>query len=99
VLSRYGALNGRELETMTHGESPWRLANASRRPGDRAPVRQEWITEHFRTDGAPDDGLDDVPLDSDAVSLWLRESAESARDKKDTIDDVDRLRSWATGGS
>ena len=34
VVSRYGALTGRDLEVMSHGERPWTLANANRRPGE-----------------------------------------------------------------
>lgn len=96
VVSRYGALTGRDLEVMTHGEPPWQLANASRRPRERAPIRPEWMLDYFRTDGAPDDGIDDVPLDSAAVSEWLRGSDGGA---DGAVDDLDDLRSWATRGS
>jgi uncharacterized phage-associated protein len=98
VLSRYGRLNGYELEIMTHGESPWRLASATRQPGGRALIRADWIAEHFRTDGAPDDGFDDIPLDSGLVSAWLRESAERDHRTEGEADSPERLRAWAASG-
>jgi hypothetical protein len=96
VLSRDGALTGRDLEVMTHGEPPWKLADAARRQRDRAAIRPEWMLEYFRTDGAPDDGVDDVPLDSDAVSRWLRDLAAADDGAPGTPDTADSLRTWAT---
>ncbi len=100
VVSRYGALTGRDLEVMTHGERPWQLANAVRRPGGSAPIRPEWMLEYFRTDGAPDDGVDDgPPLDSAALSAWLqagRAADDGADLPPDNIDDIRALaiRGW-----
>jgi uncharacterized phage-associated protein len=102
VVSRYGALTGRDLEVMSHGESPWQLANAHRRQGDRVTIEASWMRDYFRTSGAPDDGLDDLPLDSAAVSAWLRETATPMDDDAmdgASFDDLDRIRDWATRGS
>jgi uncharacterized phage-associated protein len=98
VVSRYGSLTGRDLEVMTHGETPWLLANAARRPRDRAPIRAEWLIEYFRTDGAAEDDMDDMPLDSAAVSAWLRETASDvpSASPEDSLDD---LHAWATRDS
>lgn len=102
VLSRYGALTGRDLEVMTHGEPPWLLANAARRPRDRTLIRPEWMVEYFRSDGAADDGLeggvDDVPLDSAAVSAWLRECAAQDDGSPYAADSLEALRAWAGRG-
>src|SRR6476661_9477765 len=54
VLSRYGALTGKDLENLTHGEEPWRLADSGRRPGESAPIKPEWIKQYFRTSGSAD---------------------------------------------
>ena len=99
VVSRYGRLTGRDLEVMTHGEPPWRLADAARRPRDRALIRPEWMLDYFRADGAPDDGADDVPLDSAAVSGWLREAAAHDNGTDGPEDSLDELRAWAVRGT
>jgi uncharacterized phage-associated protein len=99
VVSRYGALTGRDLEVMTHGEAPWRLADATRRPGERVVIRPEWMMEYFRADGADDDDVDDLPLDSAAVSAWLRETAGSNTVDVDVSPDHrDDIRAWPGRG-
>lgn len=50
VLSRYGALTGDDLETKTHAEPPWRLADAVRRPGESAPIHPQWMHDYFAGD-------------------------------------------------
>jgi uncharacterized phage-associated protein len=99
VVSRYGRLNGYELQILTHGEAPWRLANASRRPRERVDMDLATITDYFRTDGAPDDSTDDTPLDSAVVSDWLRHSTPPAPEELVEFDDLDRLRNWASRGT
>jgi hypothetical protein len=96
VVSRYGAFTGRDLEVTTHGESPWALANAARLPRDRAPIRLDWIYDYFTTDGAADDGADDAPPDTAAMSAWLRETGHGGDSADPLVDDLDRLREWAT---
>jgi uncharacterized phage-associated protein len=98
VVSRYGALTGRDLEVMTHGERPWLLADAARRPGERAPIRLEWMVEYFRADGAADSESDDFPLDSAAVSAWLREAATGGDPADGSFDSLDDLRAWPIHG-
>lgn len=83
VLSRYGALTGRDLENLTHSETPWQLADTGRRPGESARIERPWIRDYFRTQGAADGDEDEMTLDSAAVARWLRDAparrAEPAR--------------------
>lgn len=95
VLSRYGNSTSNDLINMTHNESPWQLADASRQPGGSVKIRREWMRGYFATDGAPDDGVDDVPQDSAAVKAWLREAVAND-DGTTTPDDLDRLRARVT---
>jgi len=41
VVSRYGALSGRDLENLTHHESPWQLADTNR---SQVPVPRSALT-------------------------------------------------------
>jgi uncharacterized phage-associated protein len=58
VISRYGALTGRDLENLTHAEPPWQLADARRRPHESARIEATWIRDYFRTDGAAGEAED-----------------------------------------
>jgi uncharacterized phage-associated protein len=71
VISRYGALTGRDLETLTHSESPWRLADRGRRPGESARIEREWIRDYFVADHEEEDPY---PLDSASVTRWLEDA-------------------------
>ena len=64
VLSRYGALTGKDLEHLTHSEPPWRLANAQRKPHASARIEIDWIKDYFVGDGSGAESDDDVTLDS-----------------------------------
>jgi uncharacterized phage-associated protein len=99
VVSRYGRLNGYQLQILTHGEPPWRLANAHRQPRERVDMDPVTIADYFRTYGAPDDGTDDTPLDSGDVSEWLRHSTPPLPEQLVEFDDLDRLRTWASRGT
>jgi uncharacterized phage-associated protein len=101
VLSRYGGLTGHDLEVMTHGEPPWRLADAARRPGTGAPIRAEWIRDFFRGEGAPDDGVDDPPPDLAAVAEWLESAPPTppAPSPTEPVDTPQALRAWAARGA
>ncbi|MGH3936990.1 MAG: Panacea domain-containing protein [Pseudonocardiaceae bacterium] len=80
VLSRYGALTGRDLENLTHSEEPWQLANSGRRPGESARIKLEWITQYFRISGGTDGEEDEGLLDSAAVTQWLRDAEKRRED-------------------
>jgi uncharacterized phage-associated protein len=90
VVSRYGALTGKDLENLTHSETPWQTANRIRQPGGRVTIRPEWIRDYFRTDGNPAAGEDETPLDSEAVSEWLA-SAEEPSPEPDRPDDREAI--------
>lgn len=72
VLSRYGALTGRDLENLTHSQTPWQRANRNRPAGGRVRIEQEWIEQYFRTSAAEDD--DQIVLDRAIVSAWLADA-------------------------
>jgi uncharacterized phage-associated protein len=89
VVSRYGRLSGRDLEHLTHGEGPWRLADSRRRPGESVRIELDWIRVYFRSAAAGADD-DDLVLDADEVRRFL-EGAQIRRlqpaqpDTRDTI--------------
>lgn len=96
VISRYGNLTGTDLEHLTHSEAPWQLANSSRRPGESVTIRQDWIKDFFRTDGAPRQQDDEPVLDTVHVRAWL---AEAVLDERAThFDKVEALRARLTTG-
>ena len=90
VLSRYGALTGRDLENLTHGEPPWRLANEYREPRGSVTIKLDQMKSFFKTEGAPGDD-DDEPLDTVELQRWLTETARQP-DVTSRPDDLDRLR-------
>jgi uncharacterized phage-associated protein len=77
VVSRYGGLTGRDLEALSHSESPWQRANDRRLPGTSSRIEPLWMREHFQVAVAPDE--DEVQLDSAEVTMWL-EGAQARRD-------------------
>jgi uncharacterized phage-associated protein len=83
VLSRYGAFSGDELELMTHEESPWRRADATRRPGSGAPIRPEWIRDQFAAEVEP----------------WPAGLPVFDVDGVESEDSLDDLRAWAARGA
>lgn len=96
VVSRYGALSGRDLENLTHGEEPWRRADRTRRRGESARIEPEWIEEYFVSEaGSQDD--DEVALDSAAVAEWLS-GAPNRREQPAEADDLGVLRARLSRG-
>jgi uncharacterized phage-associated protein len=83
VISRYGALTERDLEILTHGETPWRRADAARKPGGDVRVDPAWIRDYF----AADDAYDPVPA---SVQAWLKGAVDRRREPMGT-DDVAEL--------
>jgi uncharacterized phage-associated protein len=86
VLSRYGALTGRDLETLSHNQAPWQQANKRRSPGGSIRIELDWIRQFFVSDA--DDY--EIPLDSDAVRKLLAEATEEPVDPG-RPDDLERL--------
>lgn len=97
VLSRYGALTGKDLENLAHSEPPWQLANAHRQPGTSARIEIEWIRDYFAGPGGGEADEDGVVLDSAELADWLRGSGrqlgESAEpdDPKAVAERIQRL--------
>jgi uncharacterized phage-associated protein len=76
VLSRYGALSGRDLYHLTHSEAPWRLAAAGRRPGTSVRIPTEAIESYFRSVAGSDED-EEIVLDAGAVAEWLKDAART----------------------
>jgi hypothetical protein len=53
------------------------------------------MIEYFRPDGAADDDGDEPPLDSAAVTAWLRETANAGPSPDEPADSFEALRAWA----
>jgi len=98
VLSRYGALTGADLETLTHGEPPWQLADRRRRPGGSARIERDWMKRYFTTSGAAGAEQEDSALDSAAVAEWLR-AAEARRGGPVQPDSPDEIRRRIAAGA
>jgi uncharacterized phage-associated protein len=88
VLSRYGGLSGRDLIRLTHDETPWKLANETRRPGSTAVIKHEWMRGYFRTDGdaLADTDEGDIPSASDLKAFLDSITAPMADAPADTPD-------------
>ena len=90
VISRYGALTGRDLENLTHAEEPWRRADTIREPGGSVRIESEWIQEFFsRSD--PDEVSELDLIGSAPLRSWLAEGATRVRHEPKP-DDVEELR-------
>lgn len=89
VISRYGALTGRDLIHLTHSEDPWRLADAGRPAHTSVRIELSWIEQYFRAAGR-DDADEEMVLDAAAVREWLQ-GAGSNRDRADPTDDASEL--------
>ncbi|WP_222720795.1 Panacea domain-containing protein [Actinomadura sp. HBU206391] len=97
VLSRYGNLTGRDLETLTHNEMPWQRADENRRPGESVRIEHEWMRDYYRQEGAPEGDSSNIVLDSEEVSEWLSDARERLADPLQA-DDLARLRAMAGRG-
>lgn len=90
VVSRYGQLTGKDLEHLTHSETPWQRADAQREPQGSQRIERDWLIEYFQDAGAADS--DDAPLlDADEVAHWLRDV--QAPTEPPSGDEYDALRS------
>jgi uncharacterized phage-associated protein len=88
VVSRYGAMSGRDLEILSHHEAPWHDANLQRRPGSPKKIPLDAMRDYFRA-ASDDDGEDGAP-DSDEVTAWLSGvgSVPSGTGQPDSIDEL-----------
>ena len=73
VISRYGKLSGRDLEHLTHSESPWLEANETRRAAkkQRAKIQLDVLIDFFSQDDSEADDAEEPSLDADEVRAWL----------------------------
>ena len=95
VISRYGALTGRDLENLSHNESPWQIANSTRRPGQSVRIEPAWIRDYFRTNGVGESDDDELPLDSAAVTDLLKD-ARTRLAEPSQPDSVEEIRARLT---
>lgn len=92
VLSRYGALTGRDLEILTHGQSPWIDARArGHANADPSPkIHLAELTAYFRESFDRDD--DDLPVPDAALLDDALRGAATRLSEVRRPDDLDRLR-------
>jgi uncharacterized phage-associated protein len=92
VVSVYGALTGKQLEILTHGESPWQLADNERRTTGhkRATITLDSMAEHFRHPPT-DEAEDESGPDDEALMDWLK-GVYGRRRPNPRPDDLDLLR-------
>ncbi|MGH4013193.1 MAG: Panacea domain-containing protein [Pseudonocardiaceae bacterium] len=72
VLSRYGALTGKDLENLTHSEDPWLTADEDRPPGGSTTIKHDVIARYFRTNSSTEG--EEGALDRAVISQWLQET-------------------------
>lgn len=89
VLSRYGRLSARDLENMTHAESPWRRADEGRQQGGTASIKREWIKEYFSAEHESDD--DDVTWPGPDVVHRFVQGAEQRQRRPARLDSITDL--------
>lgn len=75
VLSRYGRLSGRDLEALTHSETPWLDSDARREPGTSVQIGVDDLLSFFREAARAGDDSDELPPDSAVVRAFLDRSA------------------------
>ena len=93
TVSVYGALNGKQLELLTHNESPWQLADQQRRQQHepRATITLESMVAYFRR--PPSDEIDDVLLpDESELARWLAAAPTRAAQnpRRDSVEELRR---------
>lgn len=86
VVSRYGSLSGRDLINLSHGEEPWKQADARRSANGEVEISTESMRDYFASE--PDD--EQWPTEADlarAAEGLMPRGAESGR-----TDDLSALR-------
>lgn len=95
VLSRYGRLSGRDLEALTHSETPWLDADAQREPGTSVPIDIGGLRDFFRDAGRAGGDSDEFPPDSAVIRAFLERSA--AGSSAGVVDSRETLEGLKTG--
>lgn len=77
VVSRYGTNTGRDLETLTHNEGPWRDAYRRKFGGrDRHNIANEALRTFFLEVISAEAGEDDIRIAPDVVASFLAGARE-----------------------
>jgi uncharacterized phage-associated protein len=97
VISRYGDLTGRELALMSHGEDPWRRADAHRAPGGSARIEVGWIRDYFRQ-AKVDDREDGSGFDPADVAALANVAAQRFPEIAGGADQPADILAWAHDG-
>ena len=88
MVSRYGALTGRDLERLTHSEDPWIDADSKRDKGGAIRIRNETMAGYFRGNGADDEDREIQP-DTSELRAWLSQTVDIQRSgRADTVDGI-----------
>lgn len=90
VVSRYGALSGKDLEHLTHEETPWVEANEHREPHGRERISRESMRDYFRYADTDEDDPETAAPSPD-IREWLSHAGEWQRQPR-VVDSVERLR-------
>jgi uncharacterized phage-associated protein len=99
VLSRYGAMTGADLESLTHNEPPWQVADQRRKLTGAQRLELNEIIGYFKSaaardeepfDSAFDDARDNYEPAPDAIHAWLAD-AEKRKAEHLEVDDLTAL--------
>lgn len=92
VVSTYGALNGRQLEILTHNEAPWQEADRLRQElgHRRATISLDSMRDFFRSAATDDD--DELLPDEEELASWLKGAPGRVTDapKRDSVEELRR---------
>jgi uncharacterized phage-associated protein len=97
VASRYGQLNGLQLERLTHSETPWLEADDRRLAGESERIPTASIERYFR-EAALDQDDELTPVDSELLRELLDGAEQRLTDHLDTDSIDDLRRHFATHG-
>ncbi len=78
VVSRYGNLSILDLQHLSMAEPPYRQT----RDAGRREIELQDMVAYFKGDGAPFDGFENLPVNSDAMNGYLSEVAGQIRKRE-----------------
>lgn len=91
VISRYGALSGKDLEDLTHSQTPWKAADALRRAtGDRSVrIEESWIRDSTRANDAESE--EEPQPAPDALRGFLQGAQDRRRERQPRPDSREEI--------
>lgn len=91
VISRYGALSGKDLEDLTHSQAPWKAADALRQAtGDRSVrIEDSWIRDSVLANDAESD--EEPRPDPEALRRFLQGAEERRRQRQPRPDSREEI--------